>query len=254
MGAAMTGMALHGGVLPVGGTFFTFSDYMRAGGAAGRACRGPTSSTRGPTTRSASARTARPTSPSSTWLAAGHARPAPWSGRPTPTRCAQAWRLRGGRRRADRADPAAARTCRCWPRRPDWPPRGCPGAATCCAREGGAARGRADRHRQRGPAVPRRGRPARRARAGGAGRLASRAGNGSRTRTTATAARCCPPGVPALAVEAAASFGWERYADATRVDRHLRRLGPRAQAVMEHSASPRARRPSARSRLLEQRA
>ena len=29
MGAAMNGMALHGGVLPVGGTFFTFSDYMR---------------------------------------------------------------------------------------------------------------------------------------------------------------------------------------------------------------------------------
>lgn len=29
MGAAMTGMALHGGVLPVGGTFFNFSDYMR---------------------------------------------------------------------------------------------------------------------------------------------------------------------------------------------------------------------------------
>ncbi|HXR53989.1 MAG TPA: transketolase, partial [Acidimicrobiales bacterium] len=26
MGAAMTGMALHGGILPVGGTFFTFSD------------------------------------------------------------------------------------------------------------------------------------------------------------------------------------------------------------------------------------
>ncbi|MGH9047613.1 MAG: transketolase-like TK C-terminal-containing protein, partial [Acidimicrobiales bacterium] len=29
MGAAMTGMAMHGGILPVGGTFFTFSDYMR---------------------------------------------------------------------------------------------------------------------------------------------------------------------------------------------------------------------------------
>ena len=29
MGAIMTGMALHGGVLPVGGTFFVFSDYMR---------------------------------------------------------------------------------------------------------------------------------------------------------------------------------------------------------------------------------
>ncbi len=30
MGAIMTGMALHGGVLPVGGTFLVFSDYMRA--------------------------------------------------------------------------------------------------------------------------------------------------------------------------------------------------------------------------------
>ena len=29
MGATMNGMALHGGVLPVGGTFFIFSDYMR---------------------------------------------------------------------------------------------------------------------------------------------------------------------------------------------------------------------------------
>jgi transketolase len=29
MGAAMVGMALHGGVLPVGGTFFVFVDYMR---------------------------------------------------------------------------------------------------------------------------------------------------------------------------------------------------------------------------------
>jgi transketolase len=29
MGGIMNGLALHGGVLPVGGTFFTFSDYMR---------------------------------------------------------------------------------------------------------------------------------------------------------------------------------------------------------------------------------
>lgn len=29
MGAAMVGMALHGGVLPVAGTFFVFADYMR---------------------------------------------------------------------------------------------------------------------------------------------------------------------------------------------------------------------------------
>jgi transketolase len=29
MGGVMTGMAMHGGTLPVGGTFFVFSDYMR---------------------------------------------------------------------------------------------------------------------------------------------------------------------------------------------------------------------------------
>jgi transketolase len=29
MGSAMVGMALHGGILPVGGTFFVFADYMR---------------------------------------------------------------------------------------------------------------------------------------------------------------------------------------------------------------------------------
>jgi transketolase len=29
MAAAMNGMALHGGILPIGGTFFVFSDYMR---------------------------------------------------------------------------------------------------------------------------------------------------------------------------------------------------------------------------------
>jgi transketolase len=29
MGAIMNGLALHGGILPVGGTFFVFSDYMR---------------------------------------------------------------------------------------------------------------------------------------------------------------------------------------------------------------------------------
>jgi transketolase len=29
MGAVMTGMTAHGGILPVGGTFFVFSDYMR---------------------------------------------------------------------------------------------------------------------------------------------------------------------------------------------------------------------------------
>lgn len=29
MGAIMNGLALHGGAIPYGGTFFVFSDYMR---------------------------------------------------------------------------------------------------------------------------------------------------------------------------------------------------------------------------------
>ena len=66
MGSILSGIRLHGLTRPYGGTFFTFSDYMRgsvrlavAHGRAGR-------STCGRTTPSASARTARRTSRSST--------------------------------------------------------------------------------------------------------------------------------------------------------------------------------------------
>ena len=59
----MNGMALHGGVLPVGGTFFVFSDYARASAPPGGDLRRHTSSISSPMTRSASARTARRTSP-----------------------------------------------------------------------------------------------------------------------------------------------------------------------------------------------
>ena len=66
MGAAMVGMAKHGGVLPVGGTFFVFSRLH----APGRPARGAVARRRccscSPTTPSASARTARRTSRSST--------------------------------------------------------------------------------------------------------------------------------------------------------------------------------------------
>ena len=37
MAAAMNGMALHGGVIPYGGTFMVFSDYCRPVDPAGRA-------------------------------------------------------------------------------------------------------------------------------------------------------------------------------------------------------------------------
>ena len=71
MGGDLIGLSRHGGVLPIGGTFFVFSDYMRGVGAAGRPVGDQGHLLAGPTTRSASARTARPTSPSSSWRPCG---------------------------------------------------------------------------------------------------------------------------------------------------------------------------------------
>ena len=66
MGSALVGAALHGGVLPVGGTFLVFSRLHAPGGPPRRDLPGEGRVRRGPTTRWASARTARPTSRSST--------------------------------------------------------------------------------------------------------------------------------------------------------------------------------------------
>ena len=74
MGSVMNGMAAHGGVLPLGGTFFVFSDYMRPAVRLAALERAATSSTRGPTTPSGWARTGRPTNRSSTWRRCGPCR------------------------------------------------------------------------------------------------------------------------------------------------------------------------------------
>ena len=66
MGSIMNGMAVSGGALPFGGTFFVFSDYERPAVAPRGAVSGARSRSCGRTTRSASARTGRRTSPSST--------------------------------------------------------------------------------------------------------------------------------------------------------------------------------------------
>ncbi len=81
----LNGIALHGLTRPYGGTFLVFSDYMRPSVrlAAISSCRSPTS---GRTTRSASARTARPTSRSSTWPRCAPSRAWTSSARLTPTR------------------------------------------------------------------------------------------------------------------------------------------------------------------------
>ncbi len=85
MGAVMNGLALHGGVLPVGGTFFVFSDYMRPAVRLAALSEAHVIYS-GPTTPSASARTARPTSRSSTLPPCGPCPACGSSGRPTPTR------------------------------------------------------------------------------------------------------------------------------------------------------------------------
>ncbi len=95
MGAAANGMALHGGAIPYTGTFLIFSDYMRPPMRLA-ALMGQGLSTCSPTTPSPLARTARPTSrssslwdcaPSLTWRSSGPLTPlktwkageSPWS-------------------------------------------------------------------------------------------------------------------------------------------------------------------------------
>ncbi len=66
MGSILNGIKVHGGTRPYGGTFLQFSDYMRPAVRLAALMRLPVT-TSGPTTRSDSARTDRPTSRSSTW-------------------------------------------------------------------------------------------------------------------------------------------------------------------------------------------
>ena len=93
MGGVMNGMAAHGGVLPVGGTFFVFSDYMRPARCGWPRSARPTSSTRGPTTPSDWARTGRRTSRSSTWPRCAPCRALSLVRPADANETAQAWRL-----------------------------------------------------------------------------------------------------------------------------------------------------------------
>ncbi len=65
MTAIMNGMALHGGLLPFGGTFLMFSEYARNALRMAALMKQRATSTCSRTIPSASARTARPTSRSS---------------------------------------------------------------------------------------------------------------------------------------------------------------------------------------------
>ena len=214
-------------------------------GPAGRADAAARRSTSGRTTRSGSARTARPTSRSSTWPRCARSRASTWSARPTPTRPPSCWRAvlehtdRPGRPRAVPAEPAGARpgegrptparAATSWRRRP-------PGGptviliATGSEVVAGAAGARAARGRgHRRPGSSR-----------------CRASSGSRRRPRPTSSRSCRRTIKArVSVEAGVPQGWrEIVGDAGEivVDRPLRRQRRGRRAVRAVRLHPRPRR------------
>ena len=205
MGSTMVGMARHGGVLPAGGTFFVFLDYMR------------------PVVRLASLSHAKvvfvwthdsvgvgedgPTHQPIEQLATLRAIPHLQVIRPADANeTVAAWKAA-----VAHDGPTALVLSR--------------QAITVCtdgsAVEPGAAvvrraerpAGRAGRHRQRGVAVRRGRRPAGRSGHPAPTSSACRRGIASRRRTPSYQDDVLPAGLPVLSVEAGVTFGWERYAD-----------------------------------------
>ena len=112
MGGVMDGMARHGGVLPVGGTFFVFSDYMR--GAVRLAALSKSKCVFVWTHDSVGLGEDGPTHQPIEQLASLRAMPELRVIRPADANeTAQAWRIARRRDGPDRADPHAARTSRC---------------------------------------------------------------------------------------------------------------------------------------------
>ena len=213
MGAVMTGMAAHGGVLPVGGTFFVFSDYMRP--AVRLAALSRVHVIYSWTHDSVGSGRGRP-DPSADRAAggpAGHAGPrGPAAGRRQRDGRGVAG---GGRRRGTHrpraqspVDPRARGGGRAGPGRaapgrlrrsstrragpPDVVLVGTGSEVHVCLEAGPAARG---------PGAPL------------AGSSRSRAGSSSSARSEEYRHSVLPPGVATLGVEAGASFGWDRYVD-----------------------------------------
>jgi transketolase len=211
MGGVMTGMAAHGGVLPVGGTFFTFSDYMR--GAVRLAALSQVHVIYSWTHDSVGLGEDGPTHQPVEHLASLRAMPGLSVVRPADANeCAQAWRLA-----VDAEGPVALVLSR----------QGIPVLAETAARgpEGVARGGYVLRHEEGAAAdlvLVGTGSEVHVCLAA-ADRLAAA---GTRARVVSLPCwewfaaqdeayrdQVLPPGVPTLAVEAGSSFGWERYAD-----------------------------------------
>ncbi len=230
MGAVMTGMAAHGGVLPVGGTFFVFSDYMR--GAVRVAALSGVHVVYSWTHDSIGLGQDGPTHQPVEQLAAVRAMPGLRVIRPADANeTAQAWRLAV----EDSLPTALILTRQELPVLPE----------TASLAPGGVARGAyVLREPASGPTdVVLLSTGSEVHLCLEAAELLAGRGTGARivsfpcwdlfsAQTEAYRAEVLPPGVPCLSVEAATTFGWERYADASLGIDHFGASAP-GERVME---------------------
>ena len=107
MGGIANGIAYHGGFIPYVGTFLTFSDYMRGSVRLAALERAARDLRLDPRLGRASARTARPTSRSSTTPRSGRSRTCGSSGPATRTRPPPRGRWRSSARSDDPSGPVA---------------------------------------------------------------------------------------------------------------------------------------------------
>ena len=245
MGAMMTGMAHHGGVLPVGGTFFCFSDYMRP--AVRLAAMSRAHVIYSWTHDSVGLGEDGPTHQPIEQLASLRAMPGLVVARPADANeCAQVWRAA-----VDATEPTALILSR-----QDLPVL----AQTAARAPGGVARGGyvvVDE-----PGGARTGPPDLVLIGTGsevhvcvdaAALLAAEQAGAEAVRARVVSLPCwewfeaqdddyrrsvLPAGIPRLAVEAGASFGWDRYADATVAIDTFGASAPGARALAEFGFTP----------------
>jgi transketolase len=236
MGAVMTGMATHGGIIPVGGTFFVFSDYMR--GAVRVAALSEAHVVYSWTHDSVGLGPDGPTHQPIEQLAAVRAMPGLRVIRPADANeTAQAWRIA-----VDSDGPTALILTR-----QDLPVL----AETVERAAGGVARGAyvlsdpGDGAAQ----VVLIGTGSEVALCLDAARLLAEAGTRARVvslpswelfalQDDSYRDEVLPPGVPTLSVEAASTFGWERYADASLGIDHFGASAPGEVVLREFGFDP----------------
>jgi transketolase len=235
MAAVMTGMAAHGGILPVGGTFFVFSDYMR--GAVRVAAISGVHVVYSWTHDSVGLGQDGPTHQPIEQLAAVRAMPGLRVIRPADANeTAQAWRLA-----VDGEGPTALVLSR-----QELPVL----AETADLAADGVARG--GYVLRDPPGTPDVVLVATGSEVGlclDAAELLAGRGTAARVvslpswdlfgaQTESYRDGVLPPGIPRLGVEAASSFGWERYADATVTIDHFGASAPGDQVLAEFGFTP----------------